>query len=94
MNEKYTIGGRLCQSSDEKKQEESLTDSLIGIIGNNKFDLKEEKTKSLKKKYRLDDSEAQYKQEIVEAMEEAKRISKDNNAKKYQKFSDAVKDNC
>lgn len=94
MDEKYTIGGRMPKpSSDENKMEESpyLTDSLTGILKND-ADLKKEKEKILKKKYRLDDSETQYKLEVVEAMEEAKRISKDNSAKKYRKFSDMLKD--
>ena len=34
----------------------------------------------------------QYKPEVIEAMEEAKRISKDPNAKRYSSFSDAMKD--
>ncbi len=34
----------------------------------------------------------QYKPEVLEAMEEAKRISKDPNTKKYSSFSDALED--
>ena len=34
----------------------------------------------------------QYKPEVIEAMEEAKRISKDPNAKRYSNFSDAMED--
>ena len=34
----------------------------------------------------------QYKQEVLEAMEEAKRISKDPDAKRYSSFSDAMED--
>ena len=34
----------------------------------------------------------QYKPEVIEAMEEAKRISKDPNTKRYSSFSDAVED--
>ena len=34
----------------------------------------------------------QYKPEVIEAMEEAKRISKDPNAKRYTIFYDALED--
>ena len=34
----------------------------------------------------------QYKPEVIEAMEEAKRISKDPNTKRYSSFSDAMED--
>lgn len=34
----------------------------------------------------------QYKPEVIEAMEEAKRISKDPNAKRYTSFSEALED--
>lgn len=34
----------------------------------------------------------QYKPEVLEAMEEAKRISKDPNAKRYSSFSEAMED--
>ena len=34
----------------------------------------------------------QYKAEVMEAMEEAKRISKDPNTKRYSSFSEAVED--
>ena len=34
----------------------------------------------------------QYKLEVIEAMEEAKRISKDPNTKRYSSFSDAMED--
>jgi len=34
----------------------------------------------------------QYKPEVIEAMEEAKRISKDPNAKRYTSFYDALED--
>lgn len=34
----------------------------------------------------------QYKSEVIEAMEEAKRISKDPNTKRYSCFSDALED--
>lgn len=34
----------------------------------------------------------QYKPEVIEAMEEAKRISKDPNAKRYTCFYDALED--
>ena len=34
----------------------------------------------------------QYKPEVIEAMEEAKRISKDPNAKRYSNFFDAMED--
>ncbi|MGN0393831.1 MAG: type II toxin-antitoxin system RelB/DinJ family antitoxin, partial [Coprococcus sp.] len=34
----------------------------------------------------------QYKPEVIEAMEEAKRISTDPNAKRYSSFSDAMED--
>ena len=34
----------------------------------------------------------QYKPEVLEAMEEAKKISKDPNAKRYNSFSDALED--
>ena len=34
----------------------------------------------------------QYKPEVIEAMEEAKRISKDPNAKRYTSFNDALED--
>lgn len=34
----------------------------------------------------------QYKQEVLEAMEEAKRISKDPNTKRYRSFSEALED--
>lgn len=34
----------------------------------------------------------QYKPEVIEAMEEAKRISKDSNAKRYTSFYDALED--
>ena len=34
----------------------------------------------------------QYKSEVIEAMEEAKRISKDPNTKRYSSFSDAMED--
>lgn len=34
----------------------------------------------------------QYKPEVIEAMEEAKRISRDPNVKKYNSFSEALKD--
>ena len=34
----------------------------------------------------------QYKPEVIEAMEEAKRISKDPNIKRYSSFSDAMED--
>lgn len=34
----------------------------------------------------------QYKPEVLEAMEEAKKISKDPNTKRYNTFSDAMKD--
>ena len=34
----------------------------------------------------------QYKPEVIEAMEEAKRISKDQNAKRYTSFYDALED--
>ena len=34
----------------------------------------------------------QYKPEVLEAMEEAKRISKDPGAKRYSSFSDALAD--
>ena len=34
----------------------------------------------------------QYKPEVVEAMEEARKLSKDPNAKKYQSFSDAMEE--
>ena len=34
----------------------------------------------------------QYKPEVIEAMEEAKRISKDPNAKQYTSFYDALED--
>ncbi|MBR1693463.1 MAG: type II toxin-antitoxin system RelB/DinJ family antitoxin [Lachnospiraceae bacterium] len=33
-----------------------------------------------------------YKPEVIEAMEEAKRISRDPNTKKYDSFSDAMED--
>ena len=33
-----------------------------------------------------------YKPEVIEAMEEAKRISKDPNTKRYSSFSDAMED--
>ena len=32
----------------------------------------------------------QYKSEVLEAMEEAKRLSKETNAKRYSNFSDAM----
>ena len=32
----------------------------------------------------------QYKPEVIEAMEEAKRISRDPNTKRYSSFSDAM----
>ena len=34
----------------------------------------------------------QYKPEVIEAMEEAKRISKDPKTKRYSSFSDAMED--
>lgn len=34
----------------------------------------------------------EYKAEVIEAMEDAKRISKDPNTKKYNNFSEALKD--
>ena len=34
----------------------------------------------------------QYKSEVIEAMEEAKRISKDPNTKRYSSFSDVMED--
>lgn len=34
----------------------------------------------------------QYKQEVLEAMEEAKRISKDPDMKRYSSFSEAMED--
>lgn len=34
----------------------------------------------------------QYKTEVIEAMEEAKRISKEPNTKRYSSFSDAMED--
>ena len=34
----------------------------------------------------------QYKSEVIEAMEEAKRISKDPKTKRYSSFSDAMED--
>ena len=34
----------------------------------------------------------QYKPEVLEAMEEAKRISKDPNTKRYASFSEALED--
>ena len=34
----------------------------------------------------------QYKAEVIEAMEEAKRISKDPNVKRYSSFSEALED--
>ncbi|MEY8310042.1 type II toxin-antitoxin system RelB/DinJ family antitoxin [Erysipelotrichaceae bacterium 51-3] len=34
----------------------------------------------------------QYKPEVIEAMEEAKRISKDPDSKRYKSFSDAMVD--
>ena len=34
----------------------------------------------------------QYKKEVIEAMEEAKRISKDPKTKRYSSFSDAMED--
>lgn len=34
----------------------------------------------------------QYKQEVLEAMEEAKRISKDPDTKGYSSFSEAMED--
>ena len=34
----------------------------------------------------------QYRSEVLEAMEEAKRISKDSNAKKYSSFSEVLDD--
>ncbi|MDD7740471.1 MAG: type II toxin-antitoxin system RelB/DinJ family antitoxin [Fusicatenibacter sp.] len=34
----------------------------------------------------------QYKPEVLEAMEEAKKISKDPNTKRYNTFSDAMED--
>ena len=34
----------------------------------------------------------QYKPEVIEAMEEAKRISKEPNTKRYSSFSDAMED--
>ena len=34
----------------------------------------------------------QYKTEVIEAMEEAKRISKDPKTKRYSSFSDAMED--
>lgn len=34
----------------------------------------------------------QYKQEVIQAMEEAKRISKDPNAKRYTSFSEVLED--
>lgn len=34
----------------------------------------------------------QYKSEVLEAMEEAKRISKDPNTKRYSSFSEAMED--
>ena len=34
----------------------------------------------------------QYKAEVMEAMEEAKRISKDPNVKRYSSFSEALED--
>lgn len=34
----------------------------------------------------------QYKPEVIEAMEEAKRISKDPNSKRYTSFYDALED--
>ena len=34
----------------------------------------------------------QYKPEVIEAMEEAKRISKDSKTKRYSSFSDAMED--
>lgn len=33
-----------------------------------------------------------FKQEVIEAMEEAKRLSRDPEAKRYASFSDALKD--
>ena len=35
---------------------------------------------------------SQYKPEVIEAMEEAKRISNDPNTKRYRSFSDAMED--
>lgn len=34
----------------------------------------------------------QYKAEVVEAMEEAKRISRDSNTKRYSSFAEALED--
>ena len=34
----------------------------------------------------------QYKSEVIEAMEEARRISKDPNTKRYGSFAEALKD--
>ena len=34
----------------------------------------------------------QYKSEVLEAMEEARRISKDPNTKKYSSFAEAIED--
>ena len=34
----------------------------------------------------------QYKQEVLEAMEEAKRINKDPDTKRYSSFSEAMED--
>lgn len=34
----------------------------------------------------------QYKTEVIEAMEEAKKISRDSNTKRYSSFSEAIED--
>lgn len=38
------------------------------------------------------DEELNFKPEVIEAMEEAKRISRDPNVKKYSSFSEALED--
>ena len=41
---------------------------------------------------RVDEKIEEQESELLEAMEEAKRISKDPNAKRYNSFSDALED--
>lgn len=41
---------------------------------------------------RVDEKIKEQESELLEAMEEAKRISKDPNAKRYNSFSDALED--